>query len=524
MVSEEEKMEKTKSRIQMIWVVRIVFLIQFVVLVVFNLTHLKYIVDYDGTVPVAQAMEIWKQKKILIEHWGYQTTMGLDSPVLLAALLYGLLDNGCLVYGISNIIWTILLLLVINDVYRECEVAEVYRYVGFILLLTPYSMGALGYMPILFTGPAFYLVKVFISVLCFDICLKLYKGISIKKLWFLCLVLLVLVLVTGISSGIYVLVSGIFPIIVCEWTFAVKENDWKVLANYRTALLVLVVIGFCVGLILQKNLGFESKDNSMTLMYEGQFVENIGACIVGILELFGAVPYFSVVSVLSLEGITFLCGFMVLVLLAVVLIFCIRRCMKKYDYFLMWGWLAFACNMVILLLSNARYGSEFFEARYHIFTMIPLLLVVPKYMGEINIHNVLPQTIMAGMVFSIIMINVMHYEEYYAVDNFYDDIEEIVEIAETSGADALIVLGEDMVTTGRVARLCESEMPVIVYATWDNVHTWGGLTFKMEDYPNVEQYAVLTRQAGYDGVGSDIKQTWSLVETRNDWQIYIGTN
>lgn len=524
MVSEEEQMEKLKSRIQIIWVVRIIFLIQLAVLIIFNLTHLKYIADYDGTVPVAQAMEIWRQKRILIQNWGYQTTMGLDSPVLLAALLYGVLGNGCLAYGIANIIWIILLLLVINDVYRECEVTEVYRYAGFILLLTPYSMGNLGYMPVLFTGPAFYIVKVFITVLCFDICLKLYKGVPIKKLWFLCAVLLVLVVLSGMSSGIYVLVSGIFPIIVCEWLFAVKKNDWKVLVNFRTVLLLLVVIGFGVGLITQKNLGFESKDSSMTLMYEGQFIANIGACIVGILELFGAVPGGSEVNVLSLQGITFLSGFVVVVLFMLVLVFCMRKCMKKFDYLLMWGWLAFACNIAILILSNTCYGGGIFEARYHIFTMIPLLLIVPKYLEEVKFRDVLQQTIMAGVVFSVFMINIMHYKEYYAADNFYDDIEEMVEIAEASGADALIVLGEDMITTGRVARLCESDFPVFVYVTWDNVHGWGGSTLRMGDYPDVENYAVLTRQAWYDGVGDEIKGTWSLVETRGDWQIYMASN
>lgn len=134
-------MKLNDKKVLLIWGLRIAFLVQLLVLVYFNLTHLKYIVDYDGSVPVAQAMEIWKQKRIFIHDWGYQTTMGLDSPVLLAALLYGVTGNGCLAYGMANIIWILLLLLVINDIYTECEIRKEYRYVGFVLLLTPYTMG-----------------------------------------------------------------------------------------------------------------------------------------------------------------------------------------------------------------------------------------------------------------------------------------------------------------------------------------------------------------------------------------------
>lgn len=517
-------MKLNDKKVLLIWGLRIAFLVQLLVLVYFNLTHLKYIVDFDGSVPVAQAMEIWKQKRIFIHDWGYQTTMGLDSPVLLAALLYGVTGNGCLAYGMANIIWILLLLLVINDIYTECEIRKEYRYVGFVLLLTPYTMGNLGYMPVLFTGPAFYLVKVFIAVLCFDILLKMHKGILLKKVLPLCGVLLILVMLSGISSGIYVLISGIFPMLVCEWLYVVKENDWKKAINPRVGLLALVIVGFVIGLMIQKHLGFASLDSVMTLMYEGGFIANIGACVVGILELFGAVPGADNIKILSLQGISYLSGFAIVVILFITLVFCIRKCTKEMNYFLMWGWVAFACNMVVLILANTCYGGGIFEARYQIFTMLPLVVILPKYLENIKVCNVLPQTIIAGVVFSVLVVNYTHYREYYACDNFYDSIEQVVDMAKEQGADALVVLGEDMITTGRIARLCDSNMPVIVYATWDNVLVWGGSTLRMGDYPAVRRYVVLTGESGYNGVGDEIKGAWKPAGTMESWQMYIGSN
>ena len=64
--------------------------VQILYLVMFNLTRLPYESNYDSSCAYAQIVEMWKQKKIVLEDWSYQTTLGIDSPVLLGALFYGI--------------------------------------------------------------------------------------------------------------------------------------------------------------------------------------------------------------------------------------------------------------------------------------------------------------------------------------------------------------------------------------------------------------------------------------------------
>mgnify|MGYP003293606008 CR=1 FL=1 len=56
--------------------------IQIGALAVFNLTRLPYESNYDSSCAYAQIVEMWRQKRILLKDWAYQTTLGIDSPVL----------------------------------------------------------------------------------------------------------------------------------------------------------------------------------------------------------------------------------------------------------------------------------------------------------------------------------------------------------------------------------------------------------------------------------------------------------
>ena len=54
--------------------------IQIGALAVFNLTRLPYESNYDSSCAYAQIVEMWRQKRILLKDWAYQTTLGIDSP------------------------------------------------------------------------------------------------------------------------------------------------------------------------------------------------------------------------------------------------------------------------------------------------------------------------------------------------------------------------------------------------------------------------------------------------------------
>ena len=52
--------------------------IQIGALAVFNLTRLPYESNYDSSCAYAQIVEMWRQKRILLKDWAYQTTLAVS--------------------------------------------------------------------------------------------------------------------------------------------------------------------------------------------------------------------------------------------------------------------------------------------------------------------------------------------------------------------------------------------------------------------------------------------------------------
>lgn len=91
-----------KNAQYMEWLCLAIMVIKIGSLLIFNLTRLKYVVDYDSSAALAQVMEIWKQKTLFLENWAYQTNPFWDSSVLLAVPFYGITKDIFLSYGLSN--------------------------------------------------------------------------------------------------------------------------------------------------------------------------------------------------------------------------------------------------------------------------------------------------------------------------------------------------------------------------------------------------------------------------------------
>ena len=98
--------------------------IQIGALAVFNLTRLPYESNYDSSCAYAQIVEMWRQKRILLKDWAYQTTLGIDSPVLLGALLYGITKNAFTAFGLANIVTVIVYAFLFYDILKQADVKK----------------------------------------------------------------------------------------------------------------------------------------------------------------------------------------------------------------------------------------------------------------------------------------------------------------------------------------------------------------------------------------------------------------
>ena len=261
--------------------------VQLMALLFYNLTKLRYQADFDSSSGMLQLAEIGRQKTFLIKDWGYQTTLGWDIPLVIAVLFYAVTKNVFLSMGIANNIIIIGYVLVFIDILKRCGVKKINIMVSLILLFTPYTLGQLGYVPMLFTGTASYSIKLLITFLLIDLMIRIENNISMRKNGWILALYLLFSLLSGISSGIYMLISGIFPVILYVFLRMLSKNNLRVLFSMQMLVPVLGTIAFVIGVILSRLMGIQNAAVSMRLLSAEKMADNFLKCFVGIFELFG---------------------------------------------------------------------------------------------------------------------------------------------------------------------------------------------------------------------------------------------
>jgi hypothetical protein len=82
----------------------ILLILQFLVICYVNLCQNQNHIGYDPSALYLKAIEIWKQKTLFPPNYADQTSLMIDSPAPLAALLFGLTGNIFVAYGVANIL------------------------------------------------------------------------------------------------------------------------------------------------------------------------------------------------------------------------------------------------------------------------------------------------------------------------------------------------------------------------------------------------------------------------------------
>ena len=141
------------------------------------------------------------------------------------------------------------------------------------------------------------------------------------------------------------------------------------------------------GLCQCKIYGADIFTNEMVLTTAENFVNNFAKCIVGIAELFGALPNQKIV-VTSAFGIHYLSHMAAFLLFVIILIATIKtvhplsgllktvRQIPRYRRFAGMVCCIIAVNLAVLILTDTTYGSETFEFRYHLIPVVSGFLVV----------------------------------------------------------------------------------------------------------------------------------------------------
>lgn len=499
--------------------------IQIGALAVFNLTRLPYESNYDSSCAYAQIVEMWRQKRILLKDWAYQTTLGIDSPVLLGALFYGITKNAFTAFGLANIVTVIVYAFLFYDILKQADVKKNMRLLAVLFLLTPYSTGQLGYMPMLFTSAGSYAYKLLVPLLLIDILVRMHKGQEIKKYWYLILFATFFVFDTAVSSGEYILLCAVLPLIGYEILHVLIGNDIKQIFNKRLGFLILESAIYVVGIKVGRRTGIiESVGSQMMLTKAKHFPSVIAKCLTGIFQLFGGIPDYEDIPVTQTYGMMYLFRFFLAAVILGSWIYLLKHLKENEKYKELVGMITciFAVNLIVLIFANVNYATETFEFRYHLISMIPMILLTSIAASDLwEKRKLLEQTIVLVTIVLLLFVNVYDYKNYMR-DCYNDqgDMQGITLTAEQEGVHLIITIGSESISMGRCMRNVNPNVEISTWGGYNHGVGWGASTYYFDNAHLKTPYMVLMTQKEYELMPKQIAKQLEEVQVFGIFQLY----
>lgn len=499
--------------------------IQIGALAVFNLTRLPYESNYDSSCAYAQIVEMWRQKRILLKDWAYQTTLGIDSPVLLGALFYGITKNAFTAFGLANIVTVIIYVGLFYDILKQADVAKNMRLLAVLFLLTPYSTGQLGYMPMLFTSAGSYAYKLLVPLLLIDILVRMHKGQEIKKYWYLILFATFFVFDTAVSSGEYILLCAVLPLIGYEILHVLIGNDIKQIFNKRLGFLILESAIYVVGIKVGRRTGIiESVGSQMMLTKAKHFPSVIAKCLTGIFQLFGGIPDYEDIPVTQTYGMMYLFRFFLAAVILASWIYLLKHLKENEKYKELVGMITciFAVNLIVLIFANVNYATKTFEYRYHLISMIPMILLTSIAASDLwEKRKLLEQTIVLVTIVLLLFVNVYDYKNYMRdCYNYQGDMQGITLTAEQEGVHLIITIGSESISMGRCMRNVNPNVEISTWGGYNHGVGWGASTYYFDNAHLKTPYMVLMTQKEYELMPKQIAKQLEEVQVFGIFRLY----
>ena len=499
--------------------------IQIGALAVFNLTRLPYESNYDSSCAYAQIVEMWRQKRILLKDWAYQTTLGIDSPVLLGALFYGITKNAFTAFGLANIVTVIVYACLFYDILKQADVKKNMRLLAVLFLLTPYSTGQLGYMPMLFTSAGSYAYKLLVPLLLIDILVRMHKGQKIKKYWYLILFATFFVFDTAVSSGEYILLCAVLPLIGYEILHVLIGNDIKQIFSKRLGFLILESAIYVVGIKVGRRTGIiESVGSQMMLTKAKHFPSVIAKCLTGIFQLFGGIPDYEDIPVTQTYGMMYLFRFFLAAVILASWIYLLKHLKENAKYKELVGMITciFAVNLIVLIFANVNYATKTFEYRYHLISMIPMILLTSIAASDLwEKRKLLEQTIVLVTIVLLLFVNVYDYKNYMRdCYNYQGDMQGITLTAEQEGVHLIITIGSESISMGRCMRNVNPNVEISTWGGYNHGVGWGASTYYFDNAHLKTPYMVLMTQKEYELMPTQIAKQLEEVQVFGIFQLY----
>ncbi len=522
--------EKDRRRISAVgWALLVVLMIQLAVICFFNLTQMRNHVGFDSSWNYLRASLMWDEKTLYSSAWSETTDLSLDNLLPAAALLYGITGNILLSFGIANILMVLLLLFFMWRIMDRLQVGFTAKMIAQNLVICPFmttgfsQFNDLGYFSNILSGASYYSMRVLFVLMIIYEFLKIVRDRKIGVFGWL---LFPACLLSGFSSGIYLIVMLFIPYIAYELEMTVIRSDWKQLIRKES----LFAYGCCASVLAGKALAsmmihFEAMDSSRTWTPLTRIWQNLGAVFQGFMKLLQVLPDKDPNHlIMSFAGIMRVFILVVFVILLTAVFSFIRRTVKnptEKDGACLFLINIVGLNFLVLGLFNVSYGDIFFEERYLVTTFFVIILITALFFDGLDERKTLSVMLSVAMTGSILMVDVHSDINYLRTTNDAWQINEIQELAESEGAGLVYFWGDDLIVVGKTMRACDLNR---IYKELPDeggsfVH-WGDYTTydRNEDYRGKTMLICLKEQ---NPVPKHILREYTLLQSLNDMDVYI---
>ena len=497
-----------------------------------NLFRADTIIDFDSSSAYLHEIEMGSQCKIFPAEYSYQASMDLDSAAFISAFLYHFIGNIFLSRGIANNLVVLLYIYIITCILSNIEMSLRLKRFCILLFLIPYSMMMLGYWRMLFTGGGFYAIRALVPLLIISIVLDMDKGKDIRKYLGRMVLLLFIVFLTGLSSGAYVLMCAVFPLILWEVVRAFMHGDFRQLKSKRFVLGLALLFAAAVGLIAQKAVGFSSAADIKYILNSKKWVDAVLSSFAGLFELFGGLTVHEQVKLFSVEAIGTAVGYAVTWILILAIVYTALTCIKKKEISNMHGYIfsLMLVNVFMFSFLDLKYGSSVYESRYHLIPMLPsffmLVMMIEDFSKSVRLNQLQVSTIhlLITGLFAASMLYGDAQWVYLKTANECDKLVALNGIMEKEGIKTAVVAGLDNKGLGRKLRVYTRDINYLVVnegAESAFRTTFGGTTRYLDNAMQQGKTAVIATPEAYKTLPNYLINDMQYLMDYDGLQIYV---
>ncbi|MBE5837167.1 hypothetical protein [Butyrivibrio sp.] len=267
-----------------------------------NLFNVTKALDQDYAQLLYHAKQMGDHNRILLPDWVYTTTGEFDCPMLLAVLFYKITGNVYYAYGLSDMVNIAVWIFVVNKLLDNARAKATTKFITFCLLFTTYDFGTLAYPNMMFIRGSQYSIKALVPLMLITALTIPENKWRSKDNILLFILLYFETFLTAFSSGVYVFVCGIFPVLLCLFIKSFL-NDEKPRFRYNIIHMASAVGFSVIGMVLCKAANIPIKSDGFSVNNDTTFMDAIGHTISDFFSNFRAFPIHPVQAA-SIEGLS----------------------------------------------------------------------------------------------------------------------------------------------------------------------------------------------------------------------------